>query len=359
MYGVYDPTLAAMEEREKNVFIACYAIYLSDGNTIKKQIIKKETLKLYLAAVEELTGVATQGRSYNPKVSSFQSNKPPVSDVISSVIKEHGKWDKVMKKREPISPAMLDEFRRWATSDGVDSFPEALVDWLIIGFQAGFRKSEWLHDDSRPTEYGTPFHLNRDGTSKSFMASDFSLMAYQDPATKHKDSDKEIEPNYLRIKWRYQKNSDNGQMISFAGNKSKDNCVVRAARRILARAKRLGVPSHYPIAVFGCKGKPVYMTGRMVQEAFRKCAQIVYNIIDEDFLSRYTCHAVRVAAAVTLHCGGASDHTIMMRLRWKSGAFRGYLRNAPKLAAEHNRIVNNTDMDDMGICDEDHNSHAL
>lgn len=141
--------------------------------------------------------------------------------------------------------------------------------------------------------------------------------------------------------------------ISFAGNGVKNKCVVLAAQRILARAKRLNVPSHYPIAVFGDNNNnnPVYMIGCMVQSAFRECARKVYNITDEDLLPRYNCHAVRVVTAVTLHCAGASDHTIMMRLHWKSGAFRGYLRNGPKLAVEHNRIVNNTDIDDMGICD--------
>lgn len=42
MYGVFEPTLANMEEREKTTFIACYAVYLSDGNTIEKQIVKNK-----------------------------------------------------------------------------------------------------------------------------------------------------------------------------------------------------------------------------------------------------------------------------------------------------------------------------
>ena len=155
-----------MDEHEKNTFIACYAVHLSDGNTIKKQVIKKQTLKLYLAAVEEVTGVPTQSRSLNPKAHTFSSHKPTVSEIISSVIKEHGKWNKVMKKREPVSPAMLGNIQKRALRDGPDSFSAALSDWLVIGFQAGFRKSEWLHYDTRPTKYGTPFHLNRDGTVK-------------------------------------------------------------------------------------------------------------------------------------------------------------------------------------------------
>ena len=216
-----------------------------------------------------------------------------------------------------------------------------------------------MHDDSTPTQYGTLFHLNRDGTVKPFIAADFAPVIYQDPLVKFKKSLEVTKPNYLRIKWRFQKNGDNDQMISFDGNSLPEICVVTAALRILDRAERLKIPSHYPITAFGHKGAPVYMTGRTVQEAIRKCAQSVYSITDEDLLSCYTCHAVRVAAAVTLYCGGASDHTIMMRLRWKSGAFRGYLCNTPKLAAEHNKIVNSTDMDDMEVCDLNHKFQAL
>lgn len=360
MYDISDPTLTGMTENEKNTFVACYAVYLSDGNTIKNQIIKKDTLKLYLEVVEEMTGVQTKSSSMNPKAVTFGSMKPPVSEKIANVIKEHGKWDKVEKKREPISPAMLDQFREWAERDGSDSFHGALIDWLTIGFQAGFRKSEWLHDDTRPTKHGTPFHLNKDGSVVPFIADDFKAVIYQEPKKKKFKTLKKVhDPNYLRIRWRFQKNGDNGQMISFSKNHKCEKCPLAAANRILARAKRLRVPEHFPISVFEENGEPVYMTGRMVQEAIRKCAKTVYDITDEELLSRYTCHALRVAAAVTLHCGGSTEHTIMMRLRWKSGAFRGYLRNTPKLAADHNKIVNDVDMDDMDIYDLSHEFQNL
>lgn len=55
----------------------------------------------------------------------------------------------------------------------------------------------------------------------------------------------------LKIKWRLQKNGSNNQVISFAANtKEPRNCPVAAAVRILERAARLQVPSHYTIAVF-------------------------------------------------------------------------------------------------------------
>ena len=344
-----------MTEYEKNRLVACYAVHLSDGNTIKNKVISKGTLKLYLAVVTDITGVSTKSNTYNPKSAHFHHMGPPTSEMILNVIKEHGKWDKVKKKREPMSQAMVEEFRRQAEGAHPDSYEAALIDWLTIGVQAGFRKSEWLHDDTKPTKFGTRFHLNPDGSNKPFIAEDFSLEYIEEPVCKKskKKREKITTENFLRIKWRFQKNGDHGQMINFAGNPIKEKCVVDAARKILARAKRLGVPKGYPIAVFGQNGDPVYMTGRMVQKSLRDCAAHVYKLIDQEILSRYTCHAIRVAGAVTLHCGGASDETIMMRLRWKSGAFRDYLRNTPNMAAQHNKIVNNTDMDDMDIGESD------
>ena len=349
---IQDETLCHMTEYEKNRIVASYAVYLSDGNTIKNKVITKSTLKLYLAVVTDITGVSTKSNTHNPKSTNFHHNTgPPTSEMIRNVIKEHGRWDKVKKKREPMSQAMVEEFRRQAEGAHPDSYEAALIDWLTIGVQAGFRKSEWLHDDTKPTEFGTRFHLNPDGSNKPFIKEDFSLEYIKEPTCK-KFKKQKIEAtteNFLCIKWRFQKNGDHGQMINFAGNPNKAKCVVEAARRITNRAIRLGLPPGYPIAAFGKNGKPVYMTGRMVQKSLRNCAAIVYKLIDQDILSRYTCHAIRVAGAVTLHCGGASDQTIMMRLRWKSGAFRDYLRNTPNMAAQHNKIVNNTDMDDMDL----------
>ena len=343
-----------MTEYEKIRLVACYAVSLSDGNTIKKKIITKSTLKLYLAVVTEITGVSTKSNTYNPKSPHFHHMTAPTSKLILNVINEHGKWDKVKKKREPMSQAMVEEFKRQAQEAHTDSYEAALVDWLTIGVQAGFRKSEWLHDDTKPTEFGTQFHLNPDGSNKPFIADDFSLAVIQEPSCKKYKKRKKIEKeNFLRIKWRFQKNGDHGQIISFAGNPVKDKCVIAAARRILDRAERLAVPAGNPIAVFGRENQPVYMTGRMVQNSLRACAALVYDLTDQDILSRYTCHAIRVAGAVTLHSGGASDETIMMRLRWKSGAFRDYLRNTPNMAAQHNKIVNNTDIDDMDIEEHD------
>eukprot|EP00957_Ditylum_brightwellii_P099557 7583912-Ditylum_brightwellii.AAC.1 len=61
--------------------------------------------------------------------------------------------------------------------------------------------------------------------------------------------DREIA--YLDIRWRFQKSSNNGQMIKFAQNmNNKQICPVIAAARICHRAHRLKLKKASPTAVY-------------------------------------------------------------------------------------------------------------
>jgi len=73
----------------------------------------------------------------------------------------------------------------------------------------------------------------------------------------------------------------------------------------------------------------------------------VYNITNKAQIGRFTNHSIRVGACTLLHCGEADTLTIKTRLRWRSESFMMYLRNMPLLAAIHNKIVNNTDVDNI------------
>ena len=55
----------------------------------------------------------------------------------------------------------------------------------------------------------------------------------------------------VKICWKFQKNGNNGEVLSYTTNTKKPfRCPVRAALQIRARAIHLGVPPHLPIAVF-------------------------------------------------------------------------------------------------------------
>ena len=53
------------------------------------------------------------------------------------------------------------------------------------------------------------------------------------------------------IMWRFQKNLDNGQVLSYVEDpQNKLHCAISASKRIYKRAKRLKIEAHRPIAVF-------------------------------------------------------------------------------------------------------------
>ena len=77
-----------------------------------------------------------------------------------------------------------------------------------------------------------------------------------------------------------------------------------------------------------------------VESYLRQLAHQVYNITDNQELSRFTCHSIRVGACVLLHEANCKSDFIKFRLRWNSDSYLMYLRNTPKLAQQHNMATN-------------------
>ena len=65
-------------------------------------------------------------------------------------------------------------------------------------------------------------------------------------------SNKEVsKASVTNLEWRFQKNLDNNQTISYIeDNKYKKLCFVRASKRIRNRALKLKIPNDQTIAVF-------------------------------------------------------------------------------------------------------------
>lgn len=116
--------------------------------------------------------------------------------------------------------------------------------------------------------------------------------------------------------------------------------------RIIQRAIRLANPSDEPLAVFRSKdgqykGQRCFITNALVERFLRRVAQRVYQLSDKDpSLKRWSCHSIRVTACNLLHRQGLSDSYIQTRLRWKSKAFLGYLRNTLYAASSHTSAIN-------------------
>ena len=142
------------------------------------------------------------------------------------------------------------------------------------------------------------------------------------------------------IRFREQKNRDNGQVVPFAPNTvDTDMCPVRAMLRIRARAQRLGVSFNAPIAVAKPSNKVVNLHERQINSHIRRAAKRVYGITDRRKLARFTTHSTRVGAAVHLHLAGKDGLFIKTRLRWRSDSILLYLRNVMELAEQHATAV--------------------
>ena len=59
------------------------------------------------------------------------------------------------------------------------------------------------------------------------------------------------------------------------------------------------------------------------------------NIKDSQKLAKLSSHSIRVGSCVQLHVADMGTGFIKFRLRWRSSAFKMYLRNIPALAKQH------------------------
>ena len=317
---------------ERNLISACYAVYLSNGCTIKDMFVTTDTIKGYLNAMAR---ISTKAQMIDPSKTTYGAWAP----LVDKTLKEHRRWESMPNRREPITKAMVLHWAKVAKNAHPDSFESAFYDWMVVGKYAGLRKSEWVQDaaDYKKTK---DFTRNVDGTVKAFILADFEFSDVRNRriTTRRKNS----TAHKATIRWRFQKNLDNGQKIPYTKNEADPRlCAVLAARRIYERAIRLGIPADNPIAVYVQNNEVQYMTQREVEREMQSCAKKLYNLTKKEDIARYTAHSVRVGACVALHATGVDILTIQFRLRWRSDKFKNYLRHVNQLAELHNISMNN------------------
>ena len=178
------------------------------------------------------------------------------------------------------------------------------------------------------------------GEARAFRIDDLTLMGPdgrpQDPHTSTFASVDRAD-----VRWRYQKNGDNGEVIKYYRDyDNPDWCPVRAIWNIVQRAIRLGIPAHEPVAKYkDTKGKVFFITDKNVRTLLQDAAKNALGINDKKALSKWSCHSMRVTAANELHRLGFSDAFIKHRLRWRSDAFQMYLRHTIHAARLHTKSI--------------------
>ena len=333
---LHDPTLASLDMDHRNFIMACFTVSLTSNETIFCKTIKSCTVSLYLSDAAKLSILS---KLPDPTKNKFNQR----SQYISNVLAEHKRWESMPNRREPLTFAMVQQAQINLTKNGTSSFndslPQALGDWFLIGLVTGIRKSEWCQDRSHSSK--KDITRNIDGSSSAFILSDFTFENKRGVRRDNSRSTSINDAEIVKIRWRFQKNNDNGQVLTYTANNTNPQfCPVRAAMRIRARAIYLRVPPNLPIAVYMTpRGSSEYIDDAHVCSELRLLASQVYNITDKDELKRFTCHSFRVGACVLLHEANKAPDFIKFRIRWKSDSYLMYLRNTPKLAHQHNSAI--------------------
>jgi len=314
-----DPFLTTLSIKAKNFLMASYVLHLATGHTLSCSTIKSDTISLYLsAAVHHFTALGHPDPTRDPNYRRFY--------LIESILKEAKRCESVPDRKEPVTWDMIHWLMRRAAGQPHVSLDAAMTDWLVLGMYTGFRISEW----ATPNSYQSPnvFQLARDGSCLAINATDMVLS----PPTATNLT--------VTIRWRWQKNGQNGQRISFCATPNHpDRCRWAAAKRILLRAQLLNILPTSPLSWFLDGSTPKLIMDSHITATLREAAAGAHNITDPEALGTWTSHSIRVGACVALHEAGADGTFLKKRLRWESDTFMVYLRNTPKLALQHARLL--------------------
>ena len=334
-HHISDLSLSSLTLEQRNHLFAMYAASLLRRDNIKALTICTGTVDRYLFAAASQVREATVklGKVYfDPRHD--KHGRP--SSGLAKVKWSHQRWERMPCRREPVTVPMLLYMQKQTVSSDPHNLVAVHFDWQVLGHHFGFRKSEWCQDSVHMRDGN--FRRAPSGDHMASIFSDFTLLGKND--YEHTDTTEALQRpdvvHSVRYCWRYQKNGDNGATRTVLRNTScPDLCPVRAAMRILSRARALAVKPDDPVAVFVSSDDKAYsfITNEHVQVLVRSAASAVYNINDHNRLRLWSCHSIRVGACVQLYNSKHSPDKIQHLLRWKSVTWRDYLRDCSSLSA--------------------------
>ena len=330
---VDDPCLASSPLQARNYVLACYAVALIQGETIKGLRLRHATLMGYIRCALQLHRDRNLPNPLGAPV-----------NYISLMTDAVRKWELVPNRREVIHDAMFHHLLRTSPSHHRDSLHAVATDWSLLGRYTGFRKSEWCQDS--PHSYARitdPLWGDRPD-SVALIAEDFILKDAHGVRVIVSPSTKPTDVQHAEMRIRYQKNQDNYQVLTYSASPSSpDTCPIRAILRILQRSMRLGLPPLHPVAIRANSLDPrgySYVTGTEYSQWLKSVAAATYRLTPKDpSLARWGTHSLRVTATNLLHRAQFSAAFIKNRLRWRSDTFQMYLRNTFHVADAHSKAL--------------------
>lgn len=280
-------------------------------------------------------------RGYGESINALHAARnfpPPVdfeddSNMCKILYKNLKAQEDIANKRSPLTAKIIAELQKMVLASPCADSPEnAANDWVCFNKSAGCRSCEYLQKlQSKVEVHEYPSGLR---VTKAFTRDDFVFFdADGRVITTHCEANLQIVAS-VRVRWRIQKNRENGQTITFAENSAcHDMCEVRAAYRIFLRSIKLGQRSDEPMGIFVNKhGKTKYFTASKLTEILRAAAARAHPDWTQEELNRISTHSSRVYALVLLSEAGMKDYIIKARLRWLGDSYKGYLRDTAALA---------------------------
>ena len=244
------------------------------------------------------------------------------------------------RRRDPVKKAMIKDLESACAGLDQGSLEAATCDWNVMGHYCGFRLSEWAQNEENKANFPLPAV---DGSPLAFTFDDFQFMSAKGRHLKQSfQRNLSSAAAIIEVRWRFQKNLDNGQKIMQVANTDETSlCCVQAAIRIIKRAQRLNTTGAETLAKFKDKsGTMRFITNAMIAKQLQKSARRVCNIRSRNLLALWTAHSMRVGACVSLSEAQKDAPFIQVRLRWRSQAFKDYLRNTITLAQQHAETSN-------------------
>ena len=264
-------------------------------------------------------------------------------DLISPLLRAVKAYEEVTNRKEMIYESMVANMLQLNTLSSPTSLNSAIIDWILLGRVTGARRCEWCQDG--PTIQMTVPNLAHEiAEPVAFLLSDFEFFDSSQRRIHRVSPDDISRVEYVNVRWRFQKNDDNGQVIPYQRDRERpDVCSVLAAFRIVLRALTLNLLPLEPLAIYSNSSSQStyrHIRASQVVKFLRRSAQVAFGLKPDDkSLQRWTCHSIRVTAANILHRANMSDSYIQTRLRWKSNTFLMYLRNTFYSADRHTQAM--------------------
>lgn len=328
--SIADPTAAHIPVAQSNFLLACYTVSLISGDNILNMNLQSSTIRKYLTAVAKLY---TDLELENPLTSSkIKTNYP---EILLTALQH---YEKIPDRCEVITDSMFEHIDTLAQTADQDSLISSFNDWLKWSRYSGPRLSEWCQTTK------TKFKYSDKGSKDEPSAFTFDDILFFDKEGRLLDPRHHsfLQVWYAEVCWRWQKNDDNGEKIKYYRHKTNIRwCPCRPLWNVAQRALRWGLPHNEPLARYfdEKKGAVFFITDGDVNSMLQRAAREKLGITDEEVLSRWTTHSLRVTAANELHRLGFSDVYIKLRLRWKSDSFMKYLRHTIHIARQHTKAM--------------------